>query len=275
MAINLGTGAIDKLYLGATEITKAYLGATEIYSAGGVAFSPLSLFASGEEGAWYDPSDLTTLWTDTAGTTQATVGDSVARMDDKSGNANHMTQATAAARPILRQSGSLYYLEFDGVDDFFITPTGALGGYSTEFTIAVSETVTSGDLGNNTKRGFSLGSVFNGVATTGQKQTFSQALDASLRFDGAFASGSLSSVPLSYVRLSTRNGTAIVDRINATENINTTASLSDTVDEIVIAAAVSIVETNTFGHVVVNRELTAQEISDLESYLADKSGVTL
>jgi len=36
MAINLGTGAIDKLYLGATEITKAYLGSTEIYSTGGV-----------------------------------------------------------------------------------------------------------------------------------------------------------------------------------------------------------------------------------------------
>ena len=36
MAINLGTGAIDKLYLGATEITKAYLGATQIYSVGGV-----------------------------------------------------------------------------------------------------------------------------------------------------------------------------------------------------------------------------------------------
>jgi hypothetical protein len=34
---------------------------------------------------------------------------------------NHATQATAAARPILRQDGALYYLEFDGVDDSLAT----------------------------------------------------------------------------------------------------------------------------------------------------------
>ena len=28
----------------------------------GAAFSPASLFSSGEEGAWYDPSDLSTLF---------------------------------------------------------------------------------------------------------------------------------------------------------------------------------------------------------------------
>ncbi len=67
---------------------------------GGAAFSPASLFASGEEGAWYEPS-TTTCFTDTAGTTAATYGDAVARINDLSGNGNHATQATAAARPIL------------------------------------------------------------------------------------------------------------------------------------------------------------------------------
>ena len=38
----------------------------------GVAFSPLSLFANGEPGGWYDPSDLTTLYQDAAGTTPVT-----------------------------------------------------------------------------------------------------------------------------------------------------------------------------------------------------------
>jgi hypothetical protein len=63
-------------------------------------FNPRRLFLSGEQGAWYDPSDLTTLFTDTAGTTPATVGSAVALMLDKSGRANHATQATTASRPI-------------------------------------------------------------------------------------------------------------------------------------------------------------------------------
>lgn len=64
------------------------------------AFSPLSLFASGEEGAWYEPSP-TTCFTDTGGTVAATYGDAVAYLQDKSGNGNHATQSTASARPIL------------------------------------------------------------------------------------------------------------------------------------------------------------------------------
>jgi len=79
---------------------------------------PSSLFANGEEGAWFDPSDLTTMFTDTAGTTQATVGDPVALIQDKSGNDWHLTQSTASKRPVLREDSGLYYLEFDGVDDF-------------------------------------------------------------------------------------------------------------------------------------------------------------
>jgi hypothetical protein len=80
-------------------------------------FTPQSLFA-GTAGAWYDPSDLSSMFQDSAGTTAAAVDSPVGRINDKSGNGNHATQATAAARPILRQDGSgRLYLEFDGVDD--------------------------------------------------------------------------------------------------------------------------------------------------------------
>jgi hypothetical protein len=48
-------------------------------------FSPALLFAAGEQGAWYDPSDITTLFQDTAGTTPVTAaGQSVGLMLDKS-----------------------------------------------------------------------------------------------------------------------------------------------------------------------------------------------
>ena len=48
-------------------------------------FSPLSLFAASEPGLWYDPSDISTLFQDAAGTTPVTAaGQSVGLMLDKS-----------------------------------------------------------------------------------------------------------------------------------------------------------------------------------------------
>jgi hypothetical protein len=82
-----------------------------------------TLFGESEPGLWLDPSDLSTVFTDTAGTTPAVVGDPVARINDKSGRGNHATQSVLASRPILRQDGGLHYLEFDGVDDGMSTGT--------------------------------------------------------------------------------------------------------------------------------------------------------
>lgn len=94
---------------------------------GGVAPNPdaaiTALFAASEQGAWYDPSDFSTMFQDAAGTTPVTaVGQPVGRIKDKSGRGNHATQATSAARPVLQQDGAgKYYLAFDGVDDFIET----------------------------------------------------------------------------------------------------------------------------------------------------------
>ena len=77
-------------------------------------WEPTNLFANGEQGAWYDPSDLTTLFQNSDGTTAVAVGDPVGYLGDKSGNENHAIAANSAKRPTLRQAGSLYYLEFEG-----------------------------------------------------------------------------------------------------------------------------------------------------------------
>lgn len=86
-------------------------------------WTPASLFAGGEQGGWYDPSDLATMFQDAAGTIPVTaVGQPVGRINDKSGRGNHAMQATTASRPLLQQDGSgNYYLDFDGVDDYFST----------------------------------------------------------------------------------------------------------------------------------------------------------
>lgn len=83
-----------------------------------------SLFANNEQGFFYDPNDLSTMFQDAAGTIPVTgAGQPVGLIRDKSGRNNHAVQTTSASRPILRQNTTTgaYYLEFDGSDDFLVT----------------------------------------------------------------------------------------------------------------------------------------------------------
>lgn len=89
-------------------------------------FNPSALLAGSTAFAWYDPSDLTTLFQDAAGTTPVTAtGQSVARINDKSGNGFHATQSGASSLCPTYQvdAAGRPYLAFDGVDDFLLTPT--------------------------------------------------------------------------------------------------------------------------------------------------------
>lgn len=83
-------------------------------------FSPSSLFASGESGVWFDPSDFSTLFQDASGLIPVTdVGQPVGRINDKSGRGNN---AVAASRPILqRDTSGKVYLAFDGVNNSLST----------------------------------------------------------------------------------------------------------------------------------------------------------
>lgn len=95
-------------------ISSLWLG---LHARGAGGFTPAALFANSEAGVWYDPSDLTSMYQGRTGTTAAAVDSPVGQLLDKSGNGNHAVAPTDAARPILRESGGLYYLEFDGTDD--------------------------------------------------------------------------------------------------------------------------------------------------------------
>lgn len=65
-------------------------------------FSPSALFAHGEQGVWYDPTDLSSMYQDSAGTTPVTaVEQPVGKILDKSGRGNHATQTTSTSRPVL------------------------------------------------------------------------------------------------------------------------------------------------------------------------------
>ena len=107
-----------------------------------VAFAPDELFANGEQGAWYDPSDLTTLFQDAAGTIPVTAdGDPVGLILDKSGNDNHAVQSTTSAKITYRTDGTLHWLEGDGVDDHLVTD---MVGFTSDLYIASAASLSSG-----------------------------------------------------------------------------------------------------------------------------------
>ncbi|AVW93595.1 hypothetical protein DA792_21385 (plasmid) [Celeribacter baekdonensis] len=74
-------------------------------------WSPTALSAF----AWYDVSDLSTLFQDMGQTVPVTTdGDPVGMVLDKSGNGYHLTQSVALSRPIYRTDGASHWLNFDG-----------------------------------------------------------------------------------------------------------------------------------------------------------------
>jgi hypothetical protein len=105
------------------------------------------LFGDGQAGAMYDPSDLSTLWQDSAGTTPVTSdGDPVGRMDDISGNGYHLVQSSASSRPIYRNRLGLSWLELDGADDCMLAP-----GYDQQafpLVVAAGLSTSSGGVGD-------------------------------------------------------------------------------------------------------------------------------
>lgn len=107
-----------------------------VTSGGPAPFSPADLTLTG----WWDPSDLSTMWQDTAGTVPVTAdGDLVARIDDKSGNGRNFTQSTSGARPVYKTSGGLHWLEFAGSGDWMINSATLATLYgSTTFNAVVS-----------------------------------------------------------------------------------------------------------------------------------------
>jgi hypothetical protein len=83
-----------------------------------------NLFASTEKGMAYNFQDLSTLWQDVAGTIPVTdVDQYVARVDDLSGNSNHIIQTDVSKRPQLKQDAEGFYLWFDGTKSMYSAST--------------------------------------------------------------------------------------------------------------------------------------------------------
>lgn len=237
---------------------------------------------SGDEGGFYDPNDLSTVWTDTGGTTAASVGDQVARIDAAAGTFDPMIQATLGQRPYLRLDATtgFHYLEFDQADDTLETSAvqtmGAPNGHTcvavdfqgdaqNSALLMYGTNTSTGGMGietNNvstgwTPKAFSAGAT--AVQATGTDQSPAKKLVVRGRADYAndvcevYVNGSL-------------DGSNYADQ-GASASNNRTLKVGEQFAESINA--------NWYGGVIINRALTAKEVSDMEASLASRMGLTL
>lgn len=168
---------------------------------------------SENNGAWFDPSDLSTLFQDAAGTIPVTaVEQPVGKMLDKSGNGYHATQSITASRPTLSARKNIllatealatqsvttlaaqYTLSFTGTGSITLsgTTTGTLTGTGVNDRVSLTVTPTAGTLtltvsGSVTKAQLELGASagpYQRVNTATDYDTDERYFPKYLRFDG-------------------------------------------------------------------------------------------
>jgi len=85
-------------------------------------------FANTTTALWLDASDTATLFDATSGGSLPAADGAVARLNDKSGNARHIIQSTAGARPTRRTAvaNGLGVVRFDGSDDVLANASAQL-----------------------------------------------------------------------------------------------------------------------------------------------------
>ena len=248
-----------------------------------------SLFSSGEQGLIYDPSDFSTLFQDSAGTTPVTaVGQPVGKILDKSGNGNHASQLTSASRPVLRQDGSgYYYLELDGVDDSLSTASVAFTG-TNNVVIFTGERPTGGGLfpmivSSSTAPDSNAGS-FRADMTYSTSKYVLQCRGVSTRSIKETASGfSFPSTNVTYRKLQFGTVSSVAMRVNAVDQALTDLSTTNPVVgpygnyPIYIGArgdgaAATRFAGRIYSLIVVGRVMTAQEIISAETWINSKTG---
>ena len=90
---------------------------------------------------WYDATDITTLWQDTGGTTQAENGTKVRRWDDLSGNGHHLTRSAGLDSATVYNSSGFGANSLAQVD-FAAQTSGYLDSIGGNFGLAAEDEAT-------------------------------------------------------------------------------------------------------------------------------------
>jgi hypothetical protein len=237
---------------------------------GGPAFEIPSLFKSGELGAWYDLSDSSTLWQNTAASTPVTsAGQPIARVNDKSGNGNNWIRlSTDAQRPVWNGSDAL---ETDGINNWLYSSMA----WSSAWTIVAA--LRGLDANNSATSLLGRGS-FNklgGLSTTNKLNWFANAAGNQVVLEGA---ADPTAAPFVF---STRRVSDALQNFgyNAQKFVQTVAPTATQQTWLTIGAqdafGVGKRAVRCWQFLAINRALTDDELINVERQFAAKAGVSL
>lgn len=253
---------------------------------------PLGYFGSSLS-AWYDFADPTKVWADTAGTTPITENTGIALVQDKSGNAQHFEQGTAANTGLWQDWGNgLFAWTGQDADDHLDGNTAALGLVRNVSAISVVSIVTLPNVTSGTQRIF-YASANSGVGSTRFNHycAATRLLATQTRIaDGGTADLSPSSVAYTAGQLAVvittidyTTGAGVIYRNNASDVSWTAAWTPGSATTDSASAGVSIGGRGdgidgfleAIGEIMIfkNKVLTSAERSYIQSYASSKWGV--
>jgi hypothetical protein len=277
MTVNASTGAITgtpdasgSAITVTVTVTDAALADEPVTDTMDVAFTPFVLYAAAEKGAWYDPSDLSSMFQDSAGTVPVTAdGDPIGKWNDKSGNA-------------YKTSGGLSWVEFTTDDCLSVAAFDLTAGDALTFFAATNKTDDAAarvflehSIEANTNNGaFAL---FAPVSAAANYRLRSRGTSTSDNTVAGLAAGT------AHVLTCQADISADSNSFSANRAAPTTVATNQGAGNygnhtLFLGArnnASNRFEGKTWGIIIRAAASSAQEIANAEAYLATKSGVTL
>lgn len=227
---------------------------------------------------WLDASDASTLYNATSGGSLVAANGTIARWQDKSGNARHVTQATSGSRPLRKTSivNSLDIARFDGTDDLLETAFASFGTAYCVMSVVMSTnpTASGGIIVCRSKTaGLPLNpqSAFNGSGNMG----WAVRNDAGTLSQNVISGLSASVYYLAGGTRSGNNVTTYLDGTAGTTGTNNVSGVTTTTVTSVGALYSGTGTPNTFlngdiGEIIVCSDIAERE--KIEGYLAHKWG---
>jgi len=252
---------------------------------GGGVFSPNALFANGESGDWFDPSDLSRMWQDTAGTTPITAdGQSVARIDGQRGVVS-LRQATPGSRPLYKTSAGLHWTEHDGTDDALQSAANLDMSAADEITMVFAQRKAADDgqrwvAGSGTTQAGSYGL----TAPNGASPTYAATFRGSSPSNAAYNDASVAAPHTAVLTIRGKISTSSIRlNVNGVERATSAASLGTGNAQngpFFWGSRGAVSAANFFGGriysgIVINRLLTDNEVELAEKFIAAKAGIAL
>ena len=240
------------------------LGQMRTFGFGLLEWLPTELFSTGAQGAFYLP-EPENLFQDAAMTIPVTAsGDPVGAMMDLSGNGNSAKQSVSTNRLIYSTNGTFNWIAFDGVDDFLqatygaaVTPPCTLSLAMNRLDTATGAVLLSGPDAEN-RHQISISGTGTLIGVSGS----------------SVLSGS--SLPIGKHII-----TLVINGADSSLRVDGIVTVSGTLDDSVATTGLTIGAV-WFGSYPIRQDVYGivhaegiSKVSQIESYLAQKSGVTL